>query len=262
MATQQLEELIGEKLVDNNGDKIGKINDIYLDDQTNEPEWIAVHTGLFGTSVHFVPMQGVTRRDDAISVPFTAEQVKSAPNCDADGALSQSEEASLYAHYGLNYSESQSDSGLPGGTKKNNNTGDTDGYDTSGPTTDNAMTRSEEEMRVSKTTNVAGKARLRKYLVTEQRTVTVPVTREEVRIEREPITDANVGNAMSGPDLSEEEHEVVLHEEQAVVDKQVVPKERVRLAKDQITEEERVSADLTKEEIAYESDDATTTNKK
>ena len=64
----------------------------------------------------------------------------------------------------------------------------------------------------------------------------MPVTREEVRIEREPITDANRGDATAGGEITAEEHEVVLHEEEVVVDKQAVPKERVRLDKDVITE--------------------------
>ena len=98
-----------------------------------------------------------------------------------------------------------------------------------GPTTDDAMTRSEEELAVGTTTQERGRARLRKYVVTEQVETTVPVQREEVRVEREPITDANVDDATDGPDISEEEHEVVLDEEQVVVEKQVVPKERVRI---------------------------------
>ena len=82
------------------------------------------------------------------------------------------------------------------------------------PTTDDAMTRSEEELRVGNdAARESGRARLRKYVVTEQVEMTVPVQREEVRVEREPITDANVGEATAGPDISEEEHEVVLHEE-------------------------------------------------
>ena len=111
------------------------------------------------------------------------------------------------------------------------------------------MTRSEERMSVGTTSEEAGRARLRKYVVSENVTQTVPVSHEEVRVEREPITDANVGNAMDGPAISEEEHEVTLHAERAVVDKEAVPVERVRLDKTTVTEQEQVSADLRKEEI-------------
>jgi uncharacterized protein (TIGR02271 family) len=94
-----------------------------------------------------------------------------------------------------------------------------------------------------------GRARLRKYVTTENVTQTVPVRREEVRIEREPITDANAGAAMSGPDISEEEHEVVLHEERPVIEKETVPVERVRLDKETVTDEVTVDEEVRKERI-------------
>src|SRR3712207_4144713 len=131
------------------------------------------------------------------------------------------------------------------------------GHDTSGPTTDNAMTLSEERLNVGTQQSEAGRARLRKYVVTENVTETVPVSREEVRLEREPITDANIGNAMDGPAISEEEHEVVLHAETPVVEKEAVPVERVRLDKATVTEQAQVSEDLRKEEIDVDGADTT-----
>jgi uncharacterized protein (TIGR02271 family) len=116
------------------------------------------------------------------------------------------------------------------------------------------MTRSEEELRVDTQRRESGSARLRKYVVTEEQTVTVPVEREEVRVEREPITDANRGAALSGPEISEEEHQVVLHEEVPVVDKQVVPKERVRMATDTRTEDAQVTEEVRKERIEADGD--------
>jgi uncharacterized protein (TIGR02271 family) len=117
------------------------------------------------------------------------------------------------------------------------------------------MTRSEEELRVGTTQREAGRARLRKYVTTEQQTVTVPVQREEVRVEREPITDANLEDATSGPAISEEEHEVTLHQEQVVVDKRAVPKERVRIDTETVTEERQVTEDVRKEQIEVDGDD-------
>jgi uncharacterized protein (TIGR02271 family) len=116
------------------------------------------------------------------------------------------------------------------------------------------MTRSEEELRVGKTQREAGRVRLKKYVVTEEVQQTVPVQREEVRLEREPITDANVGDATDGPAISEEEHEVVLHEEEVVTEKRAVPKERVRLDKETVTEEQTVSEEVRKEQIDTEGD--------
>jgi uncharacterized protein (TIGR02271 family) len=247
----------GEQAHGRDGEKLGTIADIYLDRDTGEPEWAAVKTGLFGTKVSFAPLAEATHSGDGVQFPYTKDQLKDAPNAEADGELSQDEEAALYRHYGLDYSEAPSDSGLPTGhdaTARDLTDDDTTGrgpvgHDTSGPTTDDAMTRSEEELRVGTTKREAGRARLRKYVVTENVTQTVPVQREEVRIEREPITDANVGEAMDGPAISDEEHEVVLHEEQPVVEKRVVPQERVRLDKDVRTDEETVSEEVRKERI-------------
>jgi uncharacterized protein (TIGR02271 family) len=122
------------------------------------------------------------------------------------------------------------------------------------------MTVSEEQLQVGTERREAGRARLRKYVVTENVTQTVPVQREEVRLEREPITDANVGEATSGPAISEEEHEIVLHEEQPVVQKEAVPVERVRLDTDTVTEQETVGSEVRKERVEVDGDDITGAN--
>ena len=190
-----------------------------------------------------------------VRVPFSKAQIKDAPKIDdSDGQLSQQEEAELYEHYGMSYGESRSDSGLPEGGAPNAGNGGPAGQDVSGPNTDEAMTRSEEELRVGTADRESGRARLRKYVVTEQVQQTVPVRREEVRVEREPITDGNVDQALDGPEISEEEHEVVLHEEEPVVEKRTVPKERVRMEKDSVTDEAEVSEEVRKEHIEAEGD--------
>jgi uncharacterized protein (TIGR02271 family) len=239
----------GRNAVDLDGDKIGTIDEIYMDAETGKPEWLAVRTGMFGSKLSFVPIAEANEAEGNVRVPYNKQQVKDAPNADADWELTQDEEAALYSHYGLGYSEARSDSGLPRGSGR-----DAVGHDTSGPTTDDAMTRSEEELRVGKARRERGRARLRKYVVTEQVQQTVPVQREEVRVEREPITDANVGDATAGPAISEEEHEVTVHEEEVVVEKRAVPKERVRLDKDTVTEDQTVSEQVRKEQIEAEGD--------
>jgi uncharacterized protein (TIGR02271 family) len=269
--TNDIAQLRGQQVIDRDGDKVGKVDEIYLDEQTGRPEWLAVNTGLFGTNVSFVPLAQATTEGDTVRVPYEKSQIKDAPNASADGQLSQEEESRLYSHYGMEYGEDRSDSGLPEGrfdessrtsdsttgTTADTTTG-TVGHDTSGPTTDQAMTRSEEELKVGTAKREAGRARLRKYVVTENVTQTVPVQREEVRVEREPITDANAGAALDGPAISEEEHEVVLHEETPVVEKQAVPKERVRLDVDTHTEEQEISEDVRSEQIEVDGDDAST----
>jgi len=111
------------------------------------------------------------------------------------------------------------------------------------------MTRSEERVHVGTESVETGRARLRKYVVTENVTQTVPVSHEDVRIEREPITDANRGDALAGGDLTSEEHEVTLHAEQPVVEKETVPVERVRLGTETVTGTEQIDEQVRKEEI-------------
>ena len=245
----------GRTMVDPAGDKLGTIDAIYLDDETGQPEWATVASGLFTAKIVFVPLAQAQDMGDSVQVPYDKDQVTSAPTMRADGSLSQDDEAELYRHYGLDYSEHRSDSGLPAGTGRDADADrDSVGRDTSGPTTDEAMTRSEEELRVGTQTRERGRARLRKYVVTETQQVTVPVQREEVRVEREPITDANLDAATSGPAISEEEHEVTLHEEEVVVDKRAVPKERVRLDTDTVTEERQVAEEVRKEQLEVDDD--------
>ena len=257
----------GRTMVDPAGDKLGTIDAIYLDDETGQPEWATVTSGLFAAKAAFVPLAQAQPMGDSVQVPYDKQQVKNAPTMRADGSLSQDEEAELYRHYGLEYSEHRSDSGLPAGTGQDVDPRDRDrdgvyddvqdravGRDTSGPTTDDAMTRSEEELAVGTETRERGRARLRKYVTTETQQMTVPVQREELRVEREPITDANLDAATSGPAISEEEHEVTLREEEVVVDKRAVPKERVRLDTDTVTEERQVSEEVRKEQIEVEGD--------
>jgi uncharacterized protein (TIGR02271 family) len=272
--TTEAYDLHGRTLVDNDGDKIGKIGELYYDERGGQPEWALVTTGLFGTKKTFVPIASATPSGEDLRVPVTKDQVKDAPRVDADQELSEQEEQMLFEHYGVPYTTEGSTTaqGVPGtavtsGTADTSRTGTADtsrtgdgragngegpsgaGHDVSGPNTDDAMTRSEEELSVGTAQRESGRARLRKYVVTENVTQTVPVQREEVRLEREPITDANRDQALSGAEISEEEHEVVLHGEQPVVEKQTVPKERVRLDTETVSEEREVTEEVRKERI-------------
>jgi uncharacterized protein (TIGR02271 family) len=237
----------GRTLIDRDGNKVGTIDAIYADDQTGAPEWALVNTGLFGTKSTFVPLAQASPSGDQVQIPYEKQLVKDAPNMDPDGHLSEQEEQELWRHYGLDYGTTAGydDHDVAGYADR----GDTVGRDVSGPTTDDAMTRSEEELQVGTEARERGRARLRKYVTTEQQQVTVPVQREEVRVEREPITDANLDAATSGPAISEEEHEVTLREEEPVVEKRVVPRERVRLDTETITDERQVAEEVRKEQI-------------
>jgi uncharacterized protein (TIGR02271 family) len=245
----------GRTVVDNDGDKIGKVDEVYYATDDRSPEWLAVNTGLFGTKTSFVPVEGARPSGEDIQVAYGKDQVKDAPGVKPDEELSRAEEQELWSHYGLEYGDDPSYVGTEPDSAGTVDTGRGPvGNDLSGPETDEAMTRSEEEVSVGTRQREGGRARLRKYVVTEQVTRTVPVRKEVARLETEPITDANVDAATSGKDISEEEHEVVLSEEEVVVDKKVVPKERVRLGTETVTDEQEVTEEVRKERIETEGD--------
>jgi uncharacterized protein (TIGR02271 family) len=260
--TNELQDMEGRAAVDRDGAKLGKIGQVYLDDQSGQPLWVTIHTGMFGTKESFAPLFGSRTAGDNLQLAVTKDMVKDAPGIEADGRIEGAENEALYTYY-----EGYLDTGTQNTGTQNTGTqgqgqeyaGDTredlsgrsdiQGQDTSGPTTDDAMTRSEERLHVGTEQAEVGRARLRKHVVTENVTTTVPVSHEEVRLEREPITDANIGQATSGADISEEEHEVTLHAERPVTEKETVPVERVRLGKETVTEEHEVSETLRKEQI-------------
>ena len=307
LTTDQLTNIAASSgnVVTTDGDKIGSIGQIYLDDNTGQPEWVTVKTGLFGTSESFVPLDGATLSGSDLAVKYNKATIKDAPRVDADGSITPEEEETLYSYYGgvgasgadntsgTDYAaagttdaeyasrgtantefagRNTADTGYAGtgtadsdyaragtgttdtddataGTDAVVGTGGTKGYDVSGPETDDAMTLSEERVSVGTETREAGRARLRKHVVTENVTQTVPVQREEVQVVREPITDDNRAAAESGPEISDEEHEVVLHEERPVVEKEAVPVERVRLDTDTVTDDVTVSEEVRKEKV-------------
>jgi uncharacterized protein DUF2382/PRC-barrel domain protein len=152
----------GRTLLDRDGGRIGTIDAIYLDDRTGQPEWALVNTGLFGIKSSFVPLAQAFQSDDDVVVPYDKQLVRDAPRVDPDRHLSEAEERQLWRHYGLD-------------------------YDT-GPRTDDAMTRSEEELWVGTTQRERGRVRLRKYVTTEHVEQAVPLRRERVRLGKDTVT--------------------------------------------------------------------------
>jgi uncharacterized protein (TIGR02271 family) len=256
LTQNDITRLTGTDVYDTEGDKIGSVGQVYLDAQTGDPQWVTVETGLFGTRETFVPLRGAGVTDERVTVAYGKDRVKDAPQIEADGPMSHTEEDQLYRYYDLASGDGRSDDyqtdrgfvdGTPAGEKADDNDHPNGG--------DGSMTRSEERLVTDTRTEEAGKARLRKYVVTEQQQVTVPVSREEVRLEREPITDANAAGAYDGPAISEAEHEVTLHAERPVVNTETVPVERVRLGKETIQDEETVDGEVRKEQIEFDGPD-------
>ncbi len=226
----------GRNTLDREGQKVGKIDSLYLDHGSGQLEWALVNTGMFGSKRSFVPLRGATMQQEDIRLPYDKKTVKDAPQVETGEELSPEEERRLFDHYDMSYDGGDGHRG--------------DAYSTSQPA-DEAMTRSEEEMRVGTEQHERGRARLRKYVVTEHEQVTVPVRHEEARIEREPISG---DEARSGGSISEDEQEMTLHEERPVADTEVVPKERVRMGKETYSDDETVSGDMRKERIETEGD--------
>ncbi|HST67549.1 MAG TPA: YsnF/AvaK domain-containing protein, partial [Mycobacteriales bacterium] len=231
---------------------------VYLDDASGEPEWVTVKTGLFGTKESFVPLAASRLDGSDLVVQATKDQVSGAPRVEQDDHISEQEEAEIYRYYGLSGPNGGRDTAGTVGRTGGRGTAGTAGYDrsaghdTSGPDTDEAMTRSEERLVAGTQQAEVGKARLRKHVVTETETVQVPVSHEEVRLEREPITDANRDAAYSGGDITEEEHEVTLRAEKPVVSTETEAVERVRLGKETVTDTETVSGEVRKEQIEFD----------
>src|SRR6476660_6409906 len=147
IGTDTISRVIGQDVYDEAGEKIGSASEVYLDDETGQPEWVTVRTGLFGTKESFVPIRDADLTNDGVRVPVSKTQVKDAPKIDTDGHLSPQEEQELYRYYGMGNGTAgfETTAGMTETTGMTETRG-TVGHDTSGPTTDDAMTRSEERL--------------------------------------------------------------------------------------------------------------------
>lgn len=298
ISQEQIPAVVDHMIYDPDGKKIGEARHVFLDERTGEPEWATVRTGLFGTQETFVPIHEGRVVGDIIEVPFRRTQVKEAPHMDVSrGRLTEQQERELYSFYGLAWDGSQAApegtaaegtaTGAGTRTAEAPETGTTAGYagaagaagaqtadttsakpygsETAGAGAaasraagQDAMTRSEERLHVGTERYETGRARLLKYVVTEEVEQSVPVRHEEVRLEREPITEANIDAAMSGPEISEDTYEVVLHDERPVTETEAVPVERIRLVTEEHVDQETVRGTVRKERIEVEGIDDST----
>ncbi len=250
IATDQAAMLMDQgEVVGSDGDSIGKVGQLYVDNENGQLTWVTVKTGWFGMNESFVPLDHATLNGSTITVPYDKAMVKDAPNFDAGAELSVDDENELYSYYGVNH-----------GTTSAPSATDTAGY---GDTTrapeasasashdDGYLTRSEEQLRVGTTRVEAGRARLRKFVVTEQQSVTVPVSHEEVQIVREPLRP---GDSLDGATIGEDSVEVTLMADKVVVDKDVVGIEKVKLGTETVTEQQAVTESVRKEQIEMSTD--------
>jgi len=227
----RLDEMRGAPVYDNEGEKIGNVEEIFYDQQTRVPEWIGIGTGFFQTKRVLVPVQGAAQHDDGLMVAYAKDHVKDSPDID-DDEISGQREAELAAYYGVG---SSSQSGFGNARRSTNG--------------EESVTRSEEELEVGKRSVEAGTARLRKWVETEPVALDVELTHEVARVTRERIDQP-----VSDHEFKDEEVEVPLHEEKAVVAKQTVAKERVGVQKDVETETQTVRDEVKKERVEVEGD--------
>ncbi|TDB81010.1 DUF2382 domain-containing protein [Micromonospora sp. KC721] len=226
LTEQQVRSLYGQDVQDRSGAKIGSVAQVWAD-AAGEPTWVSVKTGMMGQHEHMAPLTGAGVSEGKVTVPYDKATVKSAPTVEAgtEQPLGSDRLAQLYRHYQLQQQE-RPPQRMPGSPE---------------------LTRSEERLRVGTESEPAGTARLSKQVVTENVHTTVPIEHDEVRVIREPITDANRGEIR--PDIRDEQREMELRAERPVVGKEQVPVERVRLAKDEIVEEQPIDEQVRRERI-------------
>ena len=237
MTMDELMKLKGQTVYSSDGEKIGEVEDVYYDESTREPHWLGIGTGFFGSKHILVPVRGAARDNDGLRVSYTKERVQDAPVIDAD-ELSEDQELQLTRYYegGGRY---EATGGMADTTR---------GMD-AGRTAqaEGSVTRSEEELRVGTREVEAGRVRLRKWVETQPVEADVTLHRETARIEREPINQP-----VSGAEIGEQEVELRLTEEEAVVSKDTVAKERISLSKEVVAEEQTIRDEVRQERVEVE----------
>ncbi|UIZ91952.1 PRC and DUF2382 domain-containing protein [Corynebacterium sp. CNCTC7651] len=270
----RIEDLANATAFDVDGDKVGAVKDVYVNDTTGQPDFVSVNHGLFGGGDSIVPLRGHTLRDGELHLAFPKERIEDAPDLDENGHLTTEDQEAFYRHYGLTETQdvttyqTGAEYGAPAAagaaagagyaageyTDADRQVVDTDvdadrrefvETERRDNVDNDTIVRSEEQLNVSKDRVESGQVRLRKYVVSETETVEVPVEREEVRVVREPITDADRANYDG--QIGEAEASVTLHEDRVSVSKESVPVEKVSLEKETVRDTERVSEEVRKE---------------
>ena len=282
---KNIKDLFNATAYDKAGEKLGSVKEVFVDEQTGQPTFVEVNHGLFGMSSSLVPLRGHDFNGDDLKLAFSKDRIENAPDFDSDKPLTPEAQSDIFKHYQLEnaqdvttYQDGNVDAqqrrdadlktgaagagvagaGVAGAGAAHTDTtaAHTDTTARTGAATDNNVAdngeiiRSEERLDVNKERVATGEARLRKYVVTDTETVEVPVEREEVRVERTPISEAEAAN-FNGTigDNDTEEASVTLHEERVNVDKKTVPVEKVNLSKETIKDTETHTEELRKEQI-------------
>lgn len=234
LTEQQISSLYGQDVQDRSGARIGSVGQVWAD-AAGEPTWVSVKTGVMGHHESMAPLDTARLQDGALRMPYDKATVRGAPTVDADAdqPLGAEQIAELYAHYRIGQESTPRSQPHERRTRQD----------------ETELIRSEERLRVGTQSEPAGVARLRKHVVTENMHLTVPVEHDEVRVERVPIsaTDRDVR-----ADIGEADRELTLRRERPVIRKEQVPVERVRLARDEVVEDQPIDEQIRREEIDAE----------
>jgi len=260
--TQAPARLLGYDVLDASGAKIGQVDNVWVDDATQQLEFLGVQTSWLEVGKdHLIPAAtaSVDTGQHTIQVPYPADQVKDAPSYAADAQLSAADEDSVYTYYGINRSTAPSPTGLAGaigatGPATTSGTGyartDSTGGDVRVPLT-------EEQLQVGTRQGEAGRAHLRKIVRTEQVSAPVELRCEEVHVERVPVSGAAVSGELPDDAFQEKDIEVTVMQEEPVVSKQARVTGEVHVGKTPATETRTVEGEVRKEDVVVDRDDNT-----
>jgi uncharacterized protein (TIGR02271 family) len=277
--TGVVRQWLGHDLIDRDGDRVGTIVNFYLDGETGQPDWAVVRTGLLGSRLTLVALDQATVSFAAavggggsVTVPYDPATILDAPSVAPGEELSELDTMAVLRHYGVEVAEPAEPGDLDQADMAGaeavgaRGAGERPAELTEQPTTASSpsdapveVIRSEEELQVGKRRR-ARRVRLKRYVVTDYVTKTIPVQREQVRLEEEPVDEPTSGEPTGQPTggeaaATEEGAEVLLREEEVVVQKRVVPRERVRLTKEVVTQERPVSGAVRKEHVEVDDRD-------
>jgi hypothetical protein len=169
----------GRTVCDRDGNELGTLNALYLDNETRLPAWAGVKRGRLRKTETIVPLGDASEVGDALQIPYDGAQFDEAPDVDPDVTLTAEEERLLHEHYGREWAAPSDDE-----------------------ETDTAMTRSEEEVSIGKKVKPAERVRLKKVVVEDEVTETVPVRREEIRLEQDPPPEGRIESVEEVDDAS------------------------------------------------------------
>ena len=230
----------GYEVYDPNGEKIGKVDDLFVD-ESDQPEYIGVKMGFLGTSSTLIPWEAVSSTDDegrTITVATDKETAKNGPAFDDDREITPEFENQVNSYYGL---QSASTTEEPGAYEAYQGTRTTDEDEL-------RVQRTEEELKAGTREREAGALNVRKRVRTDREQIEVPTRHEEVSVERVPVEGGTATEAQIGDD----EVSIPVTEEEVVVEKRPVAKEEVRIRKDVVEDTEVVEEDVRREEIDVE----------